>query len=786
MDFNRGSGFVYGQPYVPPPPIIGIITDTGLGKTLYWCKNVAAPAIKRGSRVVLFVPRHKLADEIVNMVAKLGITACVYRGRDADDPMAPGEKMCREQERIKAIGEALGSVPSLACRRGDKQCPFYETCGYQRQRRERPQMWIVPHNLLFYERPDFIPHPDALGIDETFYSTGIKGIDKPERFWLRLLKDDRSVPRRDDAGIDPFATADLIAISDRVHAMLLGEPSGRLCREALSEAGVTVDDLCDALTLEWRRKIDVKEVYPGMSLDQVKAICGAVAQHNQDVRRLTTFWDLLILTAVGEAELSPYLDVRHDEPISLTASSVEPAIRMAWRLDIHKSWSAPTIIMDATMQVDIVREFFPGMSDPVRISAPMPHTYVRQVVDRNMAKSMLVASESANDRTNQTRRNNADRVHSFIEVRANDVSPGRVLVICQQGLEMELRTMAPLPPNVDLQHFNAIAGENSWSDVALLIVIGRTEPPPQDVENQARVLFGVDVAEVEKYPQVRRGVRMRNGSIFAAESSQHPDPSAEAVRWSICEAGLIQAIGRGRGINRTADNPLKIDILTKVALPIETDEMTTWDLIQPTEAEIMRSRGAIPLNYRDMATAYPDLFPSDHAAQMALLRENPSQTPIEKYLIGECDGFRRIEYRRKGSRGPASKLLYKPTSVADPAQWLAEHIGEVVIKSRPETKKRKPEPEAPTRKCVRLRGVKPLHFLKRTIEDIQIGGEAWVSFDSKLALPVSVIGKDGSHYKVEFARRSARFLIYPGDTRFLFHDEVRTTPEAACINRVTS
>ena len=108
---------------------------------------------------------------------------------------------------------------------------------------------------------------------------------------------------------------------------------------------------------------------------------------------------------------------------------------------------------------------------------------------------------------------------------------------------------------------------------------------------------------------------MRDGTGRKVEGNQHPDPRVEAVRWAICEAELIQAIGRGRGVNRTADNPLQIDILTNVCLPIEVDEVTTWDAIQPTLAEMMRARGAVPVSYRDMAAAYPDLFETARAGR---------------------------------------------------------------------------------------------------------------------------------------------------------------------------
>ena len=131
---------------------------------------------------------------------------------------------------------------------------------------------------------------------------------------------------------------------------------------------------------------------------------------------------------------------------------------------------------------------------------------------------------------------------------------------------------------------------------------------------------------------------MRDGTGRRVEGNQHPDPRAEAVRWAICEAGLIQAIGRGRGVNRTADNPLQIDILTNV-VPADRGRRgrRPGTAIQPTLAEIMRARGAVPLSYRDMAAAYPDLFPSAARAEKgAAIRRKPPTNSYREFLIGVC------------------------------------------------------------------------------------------------------------------------------------------------------
>ena len=283
---------------------------------------------------------------------------------------------------------------------------------------------------------------------------------------------------------------------------------------------------------------------------------------------------------------SPWLYFQYDAPLR---DDIGPGVRMAWRSDINKSWLAPTLLLDATLQPDIARAFFPQMAEQARIDAPMPHTRVRQITDQPLSHAHFIPTKGAGEHRNAARRNNLEKLRRVIEVRAADVAPGRGVVICQQDVEKALKA-GPLPANIEVVHFNAIRGLNEWSEVALLMVVGRTEPSPRAVELIARALFGVDVQEVApdekgdiRYPTVIRGIRMRDGTGRRVVGNQHPDRWAEAVRWAICEAELVQAIGRGRGVNRGPENPLQIDILTNICLPgIEVDEVTTWDAIQPS------------------------------------------------------------------------------------------------------------------------------------------------------------------------------------------------------------
>jgi hypothetical protein len=84
-----------------------------------------------------------------------------------------------------------------------------------------------------------------------------------------------------------------------------------------------------------------------------------------------------------------------------------------------------------------------------------------------------------------------------------------------------------------------------------------------------------------------------------------------------------------------------------------------------------------------------------------------------------------------------------------------------------------------------VKGIKPLHFKRRKAEQLPVGAEAWVSFDGRKALPVIITEIDERHYDVRMLRASRRLGIRAGNIHSLFLDEVRSTPEAACLNCVT-
>jgi len=325
---------------------------------------------------------------------------------------------------------------------------------------------------------------------------------------------------------------------------------------------------------------------------------------------------------------------------------------------IHRDFDAPTLFADATAKWDATRHVIdcdqspPGyvgepwfdedgsisfdydypldpVISPITVArAATPHVFVRQV---------KFSSAASRFKDSETGQNNIGRIRRYIEGRP--AIYGRVLVICQLGLEESL-TVLGLPTNVETAHFNALRGRDEWKNLDLLIVIGRTQPPPIAMELHAEALFHTECKSLgpDYYEEVWTPL---TGTPELVRSERHPDPLAEIMRWSACEAELIQSIGRGRGVNRTGSNPLQIDIINTVPLPgIKINEVVEWDDAQPCTRDVIAGRYGLVLppnpargTANVVAALLPDLFASVNAAKQAGMY-SWADTPNKDYLLG--------------------------------------------------------------------------------------------------------------------------------------------------------
>ena len=277
-------------------------------------------------------------------------------------------------------------------------------------------------------------------------------------------------------------------------------------------------------------------------------------------------------------------------------------------------------MLDGTAKPEIVRHFFPELLVTPEVHIEAPHQRVTWV-RHSFAKARFVPTDCASERRNKARENNVEDLRRFIEVKAakyRGLGAGLndILVITNQDIEARLVAGRGLPANVATEHFNNVRGTNDYEHVRAVAVIGRTLPDIRTIHRQAERLAGHPLDQA--------------------------DPLLDAVRWSICEAELLQVIGRARPIRRTAENPLDVLLLSDIPLPLKMDRIMGWASAQPHPLEMLAARGVVPdcpsdtKGYWDtVAAVLPDLYSTPDAARVAFIRSR-EQTSMSNISIDKC------------------------------------------------------------------------------------------------------------------------------------------------------
>ena len=588
--------------------------------------------------------------------------------------------MCRRSSEATELVRAGGDLATTLCKKGDSLCPFYDTCGKRKQDKKQADIWLAPHSLLWRAPPACIGQPAAIVIDEDPTDEALGGFDAP----IKLTLDDLSSPI---SGMQAEANADLCAAGlDLANAARLSGTS----RIALADLGKDAGFYRHARGLAFSGKLE-PECGPEDSATKVKAAIAKIAAHNRRAFRMARAFGIVAEALDRGATIAPGIVIGSE--VTESGGSARTA-QLHWQENMGKGWNVPTIVASATLNDTLARKVWPQAGKLISAEAAGPHVWVRQVTDRSFAKSALVPHDTARKADKTAAANLLDRVRRHIEWRAYQAGPGKVLVIAQKDVIAALGDS--LPANVVTLHYNALSGLDAYRDVKVIIQIGRPLPPPKAVELRAEVWAGDAVETLrpdEWYPKREAFLTTRDnragppvlsrggkGQEAGAGQVYHPDPLAEAVRWGICEAELIQALGRGRGVNRTAEDPLHIDLLCNVPLPIAVDEAGPFEAFEPTPLELMEARGVRLSDTSQkgawdvVAKVLPDLYRNAEAARYAARNVRPSPAVLTRYypyrdvLIGIIprEGWAAAQVRAEGARyAPQVELRAETQAQAD-------------------------------------------------------------------------------------------------------------------------
>ena len=532
-----------------------------------------------------------------------------------------------------------------------------------------------------------------LTVDEGFWRSGLR-IGK-----RGITLDEFGAGQSYANNFEMMALADIAAWrSVLVKALRRQEETGGVERRHLVAEGIDVATCTMAHKAEWRIKEKVS-LWPGMS----KAARETALERATISGRVGTFasvWDAAreLLEHEDENAVSGRLvlvDKDAGDGFGKTRAVLVHGVQT-----VKKAWrEAPVLLLDATLPaLPILQRFFPEVEVVADIEATMPHATVRQVVGAPTSKRKLHAADGE-------RSLNAVRRAILLRL----VRSGRVptLVTAQKETAEWLRA-AGLPEGITTGHYGALAGLDGFKDIGLLIAIGRSMPTIFEVEGYAGALTGLaaeKTAQPEKgarfYDRVPLALRMADGSGHPIQGYHHPDPVAEATRWQVAEAGVLQAVGRARAVNRTAANPVEIVIMNDLAMPLTVDEVVPWESLPAGREADMIVDGVVLESAPDMAACWPKAWANARAAEHWRQRSTDTQTLILDTLyraLGVCETGEAppprpalFRYQHPGPRQKWRRGWYLPDVVADPCAWIEARLGvaQIGFEYLPD------EPEAP-------------------------------------------------------------------------------------------
>ena len=494
-------------------------------------------------------------------------------------------------------------------------------------------------------------------VDEDATGGALKGFDGTPAL---LSLDDLTRPLKIDK--DPESSRQLASLSARV-ADVLRASGKRINVEALRDAGLTPTEMAEASRMAFQAK-QTLEAGPSSTTEKLRAELARVAPINRLAFRKARLFGIIANAMKAALVTVPGLLIT---PIKTEDGGEYLAVRLRWCEEVRSGWNVPTLLASATAQPEMLRAVWPGLGEVISAEAATPHVSVRQITDRSFGASSICPSDDATPEAQRHAASTRAKLRRYIEVRQAEFG-GRALHTGQKDY-IERQKAEGLPSNIETGHFNALAGIDRWRDVRLLVQVGRTMPPPETVEDMAEVLTFKNVERIEGwYPLVADHLDMHgsgkgpavsrargNGQAPRVGTERHPDPMAEAIRWSICEGEALQSAGRGRGVNRTEDTPLQIDIICAMPLGLAVDEAGTFESFEPSAADVMAARGFVVPDtsakgaWHVVAAILPDLFGSADAARMAFERSR-EHNPIGTLIGKRSRESGKAEIRLEGAR----------------------------------------------------------------------------------------------------------------------------------------
>lgn len=708
---------------------------TGVGKTqalIQMVGRVIAELRAQGDMraVLIYAPDHKLNDQILRDFARYApkVLVTVRRGRGADNPDRPGEKMCRNLPAVERAQSFVLDVSKTVCR----VCPFADDCAYLASQKRQADVYILPHAALGNKPPATVKEfaqgiafvaidesPDMIAKERTIAVAALDG--------MRATQTPGQWETKDSA---LAREADLRAWRGQLEKLIAENGEGPIEADRV-ELTFTIDDLRAAAKAEWGRKIDDPD-RPEDDLAQ-----------NKTIKRMARIWRELADMLEQGRPRTARLVVFNDAEAGLS-------VRVRALKELHKDIArAPRILLDATADRRMTEAALGAVGTWREVQADAPHMRIAQDADQSLSKSMMQADleGKGSDTARKAAENNRQKLIQLIRKRWAKFGRQEGAVITYKATADAIRPH--VPEGVTVMHFGAVRGRNDVENVRWLLIAGRMQPSHYDSIKMAETLTGLPVEG--GFAQIEGQRRWRDDRGEWTETAQvrgFTDPMAQACLEAVRDADLMQALGRGRGVNRTEAEPLDVLVIGDgfLSVPVHNAAGAWADMTRRNVIEEQLGQGGIA--YAGAAAAFTAygtrLFTSHDAVKKALQRLGDIPL-IDTYREMSPSPMALVRLKRSKRAPDWTEALIDLAQHPDPRAGIEAQLGELAafeVIEAPQTvstmQESLPEPtHAPPKRLVMLPP-------ERQIKSPMLA--AWLSERLSDDLPASYRG--GSRWKV--------------------------------------
>jgi hypothetical protein len=372
--------------------------------------------------------------------------------------------MCQRADYVRDLEEKGHSIYGNAClsRTSGEQCSFFGACAYLDQFRQTGSdlgventIRIYTHASLFLSRNEFErqTEPDLVIIDEAFLSSAVSNMP----------------------------------------SIAVGDVSQHIRFDGNASLGF---DLVECLSnhqgdLSYLRDKDIGAFeFNAVSVEGLNqtTVFSADTTQNRNVRSAKQYKTLTKLLEIVAREVE---DQGKDQFGQLAYNQRKNEIVICEHKPIRVPRTTPVLYLDATADPIITEAYLPGLKHhqiDVRQLAVVSQVYDRTGSNSFWNNKIALEQQNLSDPSYDPQHNDIAALITILNewVKAGE-SP---LLVAHKDLCDQLRGHPKLDEGVAVAHFMSLRGSNAYEDRSVIFITGRNQPPLDDIERQARAVFG--------------------------------------------------------------------------------------------------------------------------------------------------------------------------------------------------------------------------------------------------------------------------------------------------------